>query len=135
MGVTPLMAAASLGVRDYGFGSNRSPIFESDTRIEDKVIGSLEVLLAAGADINARVSDTASRTARIARPSQLTERQGQTALFAAAGKGWQRVVEYMLAQGADPAIEDDLGRRAVDAAQGRLASGAPVFTEVAALLD
>jgi ankyrin repeat protein len=140
MGVTPLMAAASLGVRDSDFGANRSPHFATDPRIEDKVIESLAILLAAGADINARVTDTQSRTARIARPSQLdnragVDRQGQTALFVAAGKGWARVVEYMIAQGADPSIEDDFGRRAVDFALGRHASGAPVYDNVAALLD
>ena len=135
MGVTPLMAAASVGVRDYDFGSNRTPEFDTDPRIEDKVIASLEILLAAGADINAQVTDIDSRTARIARPSQLTERMGQTALFVAAGRGWARVVEYMLAHGADPTIQDALGRKPVDAAMGRLASGAPVFENVAALLD
>jgi len=134
MGVTPLMAAASLGVRDSDFGANRSPHFATDPDIEDKVIRSLEILLAAGADINARVTDTASRTARIARPSQLTDRQGQTGLFVVAGRGWPRVVEFMLAHGARADIEDDLGRTARDAALGRLASGAPVHADVAALL-
>src|SRR5690606_9083598 len=53
MGVTPLMAAAGVGVRNINFGANRSPDFENDPLIEDKVIASLEILLAAGADINA----------------------------------------------------------------------------------
>jgi ankyrin repeat protein len=134
MGVTPLMAAAGLGVREPGFGSNRAPHFDSDPRIEDKVIGSLEILLAAGADINARVTDTHSRTARIARPSQLADREGQTALFRAAGRGWARVVEYMLEHGARADVTDMLGHTARDAAMGRLASGAPVFEDVAAAL-
>ena len=128
-------SGSGFGVREPGFGANRAPRFVDDPEIEDKVIRSLEILLAAGADINARVTDTMSRTARIARPSTLTEAQGQTALFSPAARGWQRVVEYMLAQGADPGIEDDLGRKAVDAAMGRLRSGAPVYESVAALLD
>jgi len=140
MGVTPLMAAAGFGVREPGFGANRSPDFDGDPEIEDKVIRSLEILLGAGADINARVTDTKSRTARIARASLLTDAQGrstegQTALFSPAAKGWPRVVEYMLAHGADLDIEDDLGRKAVDAAMGRLRDGAPVYEDVAALLD
>ena len=32
MGVTPLMAAAAVGVRDSYFGSNRSPTFDSDRK-------------------------------------------------------------------------------------------------------
>src|SRR5690606_9895663 len=77
MGVTPLMAAAGVGVRNIDFGANRSPNFEGAPEIEAKVIASLEILLGAGADIDARVTDTTSRTARIARPSGLTDREGQ----------------------------------------------------------
>jgi hypothetical protein len=41
----------------------------------------------------------------------------------------------MLAQGADPGFEDERGFRAADAAMGRLRSGAPVYENVAGLLD
>src|SRR5690606_33364564 len=34
MGVTPLMAAAGIGVRNINFGANRSPDFEGDKEIE-----------------------------------------------------------------------------------------------------
>ena len=84
MGVTPLMAAAGVGVREPGFGANRAPDFTSK-EIESEVIASLEILLAAGADVNAAVTDIQSRTARIARQSSMTDRQGQTALHSAAG--------------------------------------------------
>ena len=56
MGVTPLMAAAGVGVREPGFGANRAPDFTSK-QIESEVIASLEILLAAGADVNAAVTD------------------------------------------------------------------------------
>ena len=56
MGVTPLMAAAGVGVREPGFGANRAPDFTSKT-IESEVIASLEILLAAGADVNTAVTD------------------------------------------------------------------------------
>ena len=135
MGVTPLMAAAGLGVREPGFGANRAPDFDGDPEIEDKVIRSLEILLGAGADINARVTDNRSRTARIARQSTQTYALGQTALFSPANRGWQRVVEYMLSQGADTDIEDERNFRAADAALGKLRSGDPVYDDVAALLD
>ena len=52
MGVTPLMAAAGIGVREPGFGANRAPNFTSPS-IESETIASLEILLAAGADVNA----------------------------------------------------------------------------------
>jgi len=116
MGVTPLMAAAGVGVRNINFGANRSPNFEGDPEIEDKVIASLEILLDAGADIDARVTDTTSRTARIARPSGLTGRLGQTALHSAASRGWARVVEFMLERGADADVRDALGRSPLDLA-------------------
>lgn len=133
MGVTPLMAAAGVGVRATDFGTNRFPDFESPG-IEEEVIASLRILLDAGADINAKVTDTGSRTARIARPSSVTDALGQTALFRVASRGWLRVTEFMLANGADAAVVDALGRTARDAALGRLASGAPVYQEVADLL-
>jgi len=134
MGVTPLMVAASVGVRDRNFGTNRSPSFDSDPEIEDKVIASLEILLAAGADINARVTDTTSRTGRIARPSSVTDFEGRTALFSVASMGWPRVTEFMIANGADVSATDAFGKTAIDAALGRLVSGAPVYEDVAALL-
>jgi ankyrin repeat protein len=109
MGVTPLMAAAGLGVREPGFGANRAPDFTSPG-IEQEIIESLDILLAAGADVNAAVTDIQSRTARIARLSSMTDRQGQTALHSAAGRGWADVVAYLLAHGANPALEDLQGR-------------------------
>jgi ankyrin repeat protein len=116
MGVTPLMAAAGIGVREPGFGANRSPDFANDKQIEDKVIASLEILLAADADIDATVTDTTSRTARIARLSSMTDRAGQTALHSAAGRGWPAVVAFLLEHGADAGIKDALGRSALDLA-------------------
>jgi ankyrin repeat protein len=122
MGVTPLMAAAGVGVREPGFGANRAPDFGSPS-IEKDVIASLEILIQAGADVNAAVTDIQSRTARIARQSSMTDRQGQTALHSAAGRGWAEVVAYLLEHGASPAPKDLLGRTALDLAttpvQGR----------------
>jgi ankyrin repeat protein len=134
MGVTPLMAASGLGVRDINFGSNRSPRFDSDPLIEDRVIESLEILLAAGADIDARVTDLHSRTARIARISQMTDREGQTALYSAAGRGWTRVVEFMIEHGASVDVADALGKTPLDAAMGRLSRGGEAHEAVAEML-
>jgi ankyrin repeat protein len=135
MGVTPLMAAASLGVRDSNFGSNRSPRFDSDESIEDDVIESFEILLGAGADINARVADTYSRTARIARISQMTDREGQTALYAAAAHDWPRVVGFMLEHGAQADIVDSHGESPLDATLARASRGQAVSAGVVELLE
>jgi ankyrin repeat protein len=122
MGVTPLMAAAGVGVREPGFGANRAPDFASK-QIESETISSLEILLAAGANVNAGIADIQSRTARIARISSVTDRQGQTALHSAAGRGWADVVTFLLAHGANAAAKDDKGKTPLDLAttpvQGR----------------
>ncbi len=122
MGVTPLMAAAGVGVREPGFGANRSPDFTSKN-IQKEVIASLDILLAAGADVNASITDLQSRTARIARLNSMTDRQGQTALHQVAGRGWPEVVGYLLEHGANPGAKDGLGRTALNLAttpvQGR----------------
>ncbi|HZF29450.1 MAG TPA: ankyrin repeat domain-containing protein [Gammaproteobacteria bacterium] len=122
MGVTPLMAAAAVGVREPGFGANRAPDFASK-QIEAETISSIEILLAAGADVNASITDLQSRTARIARQSSVTDRQGQSALHSAAGRGWADVVAFLLAHGANAAARDDKGKTPLDLAttpvQGR----------------
>jgi len=122
MGVTPLMAAAGVGVREPGFGANRSPDF-TNKEIEKQVIASLDILLDAGADVNASITDMQSRTARIARQNSMTDRLGQTALHQAAGRGWPEVVAHLLERGANPTVKDAMGRTPLDLAttpvQGR----------------
>lgn len=116
MGVTPLMAAGAVGVRDSYFGSNRSPTFDSDPLIEEKIITSFEILLAAGADINAKITDGHSRTARIARRSGMSDREGQTALYSVAAHGWPKVTQFMIEHGAAVDIRDAGGTSPLDAA-------------------
>ena len=133
-GMTPLMAAAGLGVRNITFGANRSPNFEGDTEIESKVIASLEILLAAGANIDARVTDIHSRTARIARPSGMTDREGQTALYSAAARGWTQVVSFLIERGAHVDVVDALGKSPLDAALSRVGGRAAPNAELVAEL-
>src|SRR5690606_25055839 len=77
----------------------------------------------AGADVNAAITDIQSRTARIARQSSVTDRQGQTALHSAAGRGWPEVVKFLLEHGAATNVKDMQGRTPLDLAttpvQGR----------------
>jgi ankyrin repeat protein len=116
MGVTPLMAATGVGVGGLG----RRPGGEGGGDVQARVTATLDVLLAAGADVNAKITDIASRSARIARASQMTDRGGQTALYGAVKSGWSRVVEYLIAHGAKVDIKDDLGKTPVDAALGQI---------------
>jgi ankyrin repeat protein len=113
MGVTPLMGAAGVGV------SGRDRRIGLDGDVQTRVIATLDVLIAAGADVNARITDIDSRTARIARISTMTERNGQTALYGAVKFGWTRVVEYLLAHGAKADVVDALGKTPLNAALGQ----------------
>ena len=112
MGVTPLMGTAGMGVS----AGDRRLDFGGDA--ETRVIETLGILLEAGADINTRVADIHSRTARIARRNTMTDREGQTALYGAVRFGWSRVVEYLIEQGAEVDIVDALGKSPLDAALG-----------------
>jgi ankyrin repeat protein len=79
----------------------------------------MEILRRAGADINARITDVTSLTARIARTNTLTNRQGQTTLVYAADLGRAEMVKYLLDHGARVDVKDDAGRTALDVAQGK----------------
>lgn len=64
------------------------------------------------------------------------DRDGNTALIAAAQYGWTEVVEYLLGKGASKYATNSQGETASDAAQNELAiaSGGP-FTEVVNMLS
>jgi ankyrin repeat protein len=124
-GITPLMAAA--GHTSRGFGNEQQL---SADEAQARAIQLIDMFLAAGADINAKITDDSSRTANVGRqPNAVTERKGQTALYGAAKNGWADVVEHLLAKGADPNISDALGRTPVDAALGRIAGRNNVISE------
>ncbi len=112
MGLTPLMVASGLGVsvRDT------RGVYTGD--VQSRSLSTLELLLQAGADVNARVTDTTSHTARIARPSTMTHRQGQTALYGPISWGWTRVVRYLLQHGASVEVADADGKTPLDAIRG-----------------
>ncbi len=129
MGVTPLIGAT-------GTGMESGPRFNHGGDVETRAIATIELLLAGGADVNARITDTHSRTARWARSSTLPERQGQTALYSAVKFAWPRVVQYLIDRGAQVDIVDDLGVSPLDAALGRAGSRDDTPSEeVAAILE
>ncbi len=124
-GITPLMAAAGHS-SGRGFGDSQV----NAERAQARAIELIDMFLAAGADINAKITDDSSHTANVGRqPNAVTERKGQTALYGAVKNGWANVVEHLLAKGADPKISDALGRTPVDAALGRIAGRNNVVSE------
>jgi hypothetical protein len=114
MGVTALMTAAGIGIsiRDPARDSYQAP----DT--QKRSIATMDILLKAGADVNARITDTSGHTARIARPSTMTSRQGQTALHGAINWGWTQVVQYLLDHGTRVDVADASGKTPLDASKG-----------------
>jgi ankyrin repeat protein len=114
-GVTPFMAAAGIGTRTVagvlGAGPPENVIALS--------LETMETLRKAGADVNARITDVTSLTARIARTNTLTGRQGQTALFLAVESGRKDIVKYLLEHGARTDVTDDMGRTPTPAVLAR----------------
>ena len=109
-GVTPFMSAAGIGTRNApGVLGPGLP-----ERVVALSLETMEILRRAGADVNARITDTTSLTARIARTNTLTDRQGQTTLFFAAESGRTEVVKYLLDHGAKVDVVDDKGKSPLD---------------------
>src|SRR5690606_9467359 len=117
MGVTPLMAAAAIGAARGLQTGGQGPIATGDP--QENAIAVIGMLIQAGADVNARISDTSSRTAIIARPSSMTDRQGQTAIYGAISQNWTRVAKFLIEQGARVDIKDDAGKTLLDALEGK----------------
>jgi uncharacterized protein len=92
-GINPVMAAAGLGTK------------EEDTagrlKTEDTAIATIDLCLKAGADVNAADS------------------KGDTALHGAAQKGYDKVIEFLAAQGATIDAKDKQGKTPRDAALGK----------------
>jgi ankyrin repeat protein len=78
--------------------------------------------LAAGADVNSRMTDVTSLTARMGRGGVLQERGGQSALFGAVQYAWPRVTKWLIDHGAEVAIVDDRKVSPLDAATGKAGS-------------
>ncbi|HUF72504.1 MAG TPA: ankyrin repeat domain-containing protein [Gammaproteobacteria bacterium] len=140
-GVTPLMAAA--GVE---FGQR---VTRGRNRTEEDVYATIEVLLAAGADVNAQMvrepdrrffqngSALAQGTSYSIRGRQVPSPHAvphHTALHGAAMKGYNSVVELLIEHGADLTVRDATGALPFDVAMGEYEEDF-VSTEAAPLLD
>jgi uncharacterized protein len=107
MGLTPFLVAAGVGTGGKGTGlaSATSTAFPPSMAIMD-------LLVAHGADVNARVTGMVTYSLRISRAPTSTE--GMTALHVAAQKGQADVVRYLLAKGAKPDLLDAGGHKPID---------------------
>jgi ankyrin repeat protein len=92
-GINPLMAAAGLGSKEEDTVGRK--------KTEADAIEAITVCLEAGVDIN------------------VADGRGQTALYGAALQGYDGIVKFLLAKGADPKIKDQRGFTALDAAEGK----------------
>jgi ankyrin repeat protein len=117
MQMTPLMIAA--GMRATGRSGGTAAAGDPQVRM----IKSIDLLLDAGANINARVTNSRTHTAKIMAYVQGRDQEGRTALFAAAEAGADRVVKHLLDRGADPTIRDASGKTALDAARAQPPTG------------
>jgi ankyrin repeat protein len=121
--ITPLMAAVGMsgtprgGVGGSGnTGGGRGGA--AGGAGGDPVIRTMNLLLDAGADINAQVLDSHTNTAWQDSYIPGADNEGRTALHAAVLSGRVRVVEHLIARGADATIRDAEGKAPLDLAQG-----------------
>jgi hypothetical protein len=114
--ITPLMAAAGMSGsgRGGGGGGGGGP---RDGDVQARVMNTIDILLQAGASLNDRVSNSHSHTAKLTAYVQGRDHEGQSALFAAAEAGWDKVVKHLLDHGADATFVDASGKTALDYAR------------------
>lgn len=104
-------------------------------KTEEKSIETIQILLDAGADINAVTGDPSIRPQVSSTNNERDvgfERgngrspvfaDGQTALHAAAKIGWNKIIEFLIEKGAAQQIRDAAGRTPFDLAMGRYTGG------------
>ena len=132
-GITPLIAVSGIAT-PRGMLSDGSVWYEEN--IEDLVIDTLDVLLAAGADINAVIEDTTSITAQWPRHASITNRQGQTAIYGPGKWGWMKVAQYLVEHGARVDVTDFYGKTPMDSAMAQAGGEQEeLYPELAAFLE
>lgn len=107
--LTPLMLAA-------GANDEIRLMQRKQPDLQARAIKVVDLLLGAGANVNYRITDSQTHTARMA-GRRGADAEGQTALMAAARLGWDQMVKHLLARGADPTLRDARGKTALDFAR------------------
>ncbi|MET0280342.1 MAG: ankyrin repeat domain-containing protein [Steroidobacteraceae bacterium] len=126
--MTPLMLAAGMSGTGRAAGGAPAPL-PGDPQA--RAIKTIDLLLDAGANVNAQVLDSRTHTATLMAYVAGRDQEGRTALFAAAEGGRDRVVKHLLERGADPKIRDATGKTALDAARA-VPAAAPAAAGAAA---
>jgi ankyrin repeat protein len=131
-GITPLIAVSGIAT-PRGMLSDGTVFPQAN--IEDLVIETLDVLVAAGANVNAVITDTTSYSAEWPRHASISNRQGQTAIFGPGKWGWMKVAKYLVDHGAKVDVVDFYGKTPMDSAMA-LAGGEQeeTYPELAAWL-
>ena len=111
--MTPLMLAVGMSGTTRGAGGG-APV-EGD--FQESAIRTVDLLLAAGADVNARIRDSRTHTATLMAYVAGRDQEGRTVLMGAAEAGRDKVVKHLLAKGADPVVRDASGKSALDIAK------------------
>jgi ankyrin repeat protein len=111
--MTPLMVAVGMSGVGRGNGGGTPPPGDLQTL----TIKTIDLLLDAGADVNARIVDSRTNTAQLRSYITGRDQEGRTALSAAAEAGRERVVKRLLERGANPGIADAAGKTALDYAR------------------
>jgi uncharacterized protein len=115
-GITPLIAVSGIAT-PRGMLSDGT-VFPQPN-IEELSIETMQVLVDAGADINAVITDTTSFTAEWPRHASISNRQGQTAIFAVGKWGWMKAAQFLVERGAKVDVVDFYGKTPIDSAMGQ----------------
>jgi ankyrin repeat protein len=142
-GVTPLLAVAGIAHNDR--------TTRGRYRNEPDTLATLQLLVDAGADVNARIvaepgsryftaGERRSNFAYALRGRQVPSEQAvphSTAVHAAAAKGWNYVIQFLADHGADLQVKDADGKTPLDIAKGSYdaKNAAGVLPETVALLE
>ena len=133
MGLSPWLYAAGITSGTYNptRGGGSGGVGTGSATVDMPL---LELMLAHGADVNARVTGAASYSGRIARaltgdPVNTTSNEGMTALHVAVRSQNTSLVRYLLDKGARPDIKDASGRTPLDVLNGVPAFQPAVFAD------
>jgi len=105
--MTPLMIAAGMRATGDPGGAGGN----------ERAYKSIDMLLAAGANINYQITGSRNHTGTIMAYVAGRDQEGHSALMGAADNGSEGMVRYLLEHGADPTLRDPEGRTALDLAR------------------